>query len=355
MNSTLVRRGKNGWRSSAGPTLVSRPSSAGASRKTAQCGLPIDVAVTATSRDPRSSQWSTTRGAGGCRSTGMRSLSRMGDAEVGGDAEALVAQALDHRLARAGPGGHDVPRRHGARAHAEGGQAAQAVGGDLGLAAVGVDETHAHAAVLVAVQQDAVGAHPDVPLAEAARPGGGIGRRLGLRDEQEVVPQAVRLGHAHQRRLPFRTGCGGGNVPMQRTFSSFSPALAHRIPPSAVRYTPWSVPRNASAPESGASGNRSRTGTTPFRPSPERRPRAARVLAAEEPAVAGGVQERAQPDEIGDGVAFQTGRRPGRPAVRRSIHALRSHRREQDGIDGEERRQRHGPHLARGQPGPADR
>ena len=196
---------------------------------------------------------------------------------------------------------------HRARAHTEGGQAAQAVGGDLGLAAVGVDEAHAHAAAFVRYRRTPSAPIPMCRSQRRRAQAAGSAGASASGHEQEVVPQAVRLGHAHQRRRSFQAEAGAAGTSRRRGPSRPArPALAHRIPPSAVRYTPWSVPTKASAPGVGGEREQQPHRDHALQAFAERRPRAARVLAAEEPAVAGGVQERAQPDEIGDAVAGPT-------------------------------------------------
>ena len=272
----------------------------------------------ATSRPPRSSQWSITRGAGGSQVDGDAVALQDRRAEVGGDAEALAAQRSRPSTARGPAPVVTVCRaRHGARAHAEGGQAAQAVGGDLRLAAVGVDEAHAHAAVLVRVA-----------AGRRRRPSRCGDRRAGAprrRDRRGAIASATsRKSFPRPCALATRisgagssgAAAGGGKVPMHRTFSSFMPAL---LPPhpavggavDALRRCPGRPPR----PESGASGNRSRTGTTPVSPSPS----GAQVRPAsslrKSPRSAAAYRNGPEPDEVGDGLAVEPGRRPGRAAV----------------------------------------
>ena len=259
---------------------------------------------------------------------------------------------------RAGAGRDHVPRGDGARAHAVGGQAAQPVGGDLGLAAVGVDEAHAHAAALVAVEEHAVGAHPDVAVAQAAAPtpawiGGRVRAppRAGSRSRgRGPWPPASAL-----LRL-FRGFCGGGKVPRYEDPLALHAGLrpvraAVRGPIHAVAGAEERLrPRVRREGEQDPRRRRAR-------PAPRRagatslpRPRCGRAR--------GPTPRRGRARATrGRSPSARRGRTASRCARRPTSGARRSaaHGREEDGVHGEERRERHRAHVPGGKPAPRGR
>jgi hypothetical protein len=76
-----------------------------------------------------------------------------------------------------------------------------------------------------------------------------------------------------------------------------------------------------------------RLGVRPARPSTERRPGLAGVLAALHASAADRVEERSQPHQVGHGRAGEAGRHPGDAAVGGPREPLALDGREQHGID----------------------
>ena len=140
-------------------------------------------------------------------------------------------------------------RQHRHRAPGEGvGEAADAVAADLGTAAVGVEQHHPGAGVVVALaDQQPVGADPAAPVAHPPGQVGQLGRRqVDVEGDEEVVAESVVLDelqrvHVRERvdharpHLGERVGGGGVDVDPAYAGVAAEPPLLTRGEPTRPR------------------------------------------------------------------------------------------------------------------------
>ena len=311
-NSTLVRLGKNGWNSRAGPSEARSASSAGSSRKTAQCGLPMDVAVIR-HRPPGGLE----RVVDHRRSRRIEGHRHVAAAEPG--RPQVGDDAVEARPDLASPRRPSAPRRCGRRgAGAPSRSAPRARRGSAGRCPRSRPRGR---------RRSRAGTTPRPACARAGRRrrrrsrGGG---RTGAPPTRRAPPGASSSA-TRMKSLPRpwafanliaaasfpSVGSGGGKVATVRTVLAGEPRRRPVLP---------GVRRPEEAPVGGqegleARGRRERE-HQPRGPSRARRePRPARpgVLAAVEPVLPGRVEEGPQPHEVAHDLRREAGRRPASP------------------------------------------